>query len=250
MKSTKVYLFCITALLLFFSFTQYSYAQQEQKFENLKILPKDIGHDQLIEIMRNFSRALGVHCEFCHVEEMKDGKEEHDFASDAKPEKNAARMMMKLSGAINKDYLHTLEDKSDDKVSVKCITCHRGNTEPLMIEDVILDEYNKKGIDSAIATYKNLRSEYYGGFTYDFLGGPVMRIVDQLNSDNKSSDAIKMLALADEYFNGEWWVYMQYGDAYANLNKKDKAIENYNKAISINPRAGWQINPKLEKLKK
>ena len=43
-------------------------AQIPEKFENLQVLPKDIPRDTLLRVMRGFTAALGVRCDFCHME--------------------------------------------------------------------------------------------------------------------------------------------------------------------------------------
>ena len=70
------------------------------KPKNLKILPEDIDHDQLIAIMRGFSGALGVRCTHCHVGQESDPRS-MDFASDDKDEKKTSRDMLKMTEAIN-----------------------------------------------------------------------------------------------------------------------------------------------------
>ena len=42
-------------------------AQIPDKFENLKVLPKDIPQRELIDVMRGFAGALGFRCHNCHV---------------------------------------------------------------------------------------------------------------------------------------------------------------------------------------
>src|SRR5271168_4856460 len=66
---------------------------------NLQVLPKDIAVSDLMTMMRGYSRALGVECGFCHVVD----KQTHrpDFASDAKPEKATARIMITMTNEIN-----------------------------------------------------------------------------------------------------------------------------------------------------
>lgn len=94
---------------------------------NLQVLPKDISSKDLRAIMHQFQGDLGVHCTFCHVE---DSSTHHpDFASDAKPEKSAARIMMRMTADVNAKYLAQLPDKGDMK-KVDCGTCHRGNSTP------------------------------------------------------------------------------------------------------------------------
>ena len=49
-----------------------------------------------------FQDELGVSCNFCHSE----NKETHkpDYASDEKPEKQIARLMMQMTNGINRKY--------------------------------------------------------------------------------------------------------------------------------------------------
>jgi Photosynthetic reaction centre cytochrome C subunit len=103
----------------------------EHPHKNLKILPKNISHEDLDKIMDGFKVALGVKCNFCHAPD-KDSSSHHlDFASDAKPEKNIARGMMKMTTKINKKYFSFNKD-SLGKVEpvVECVTCHHGNAHP------------------------------------------------------------------------------------------------------------------------
>lgn len=79
--------------------------------KNLKLLTPD----ELMPTMRSFTVALGVKCEFCHVQ--------GDFASDEKHHKEIARHMIQLARDINAKF-------ADGKQHVTCYTCHRGAEEP------------------------------------------------------------------------------------------------------------------------
>ena len=103
----------------------------EPKHKNLKILPKNISKEDLDKIMDGFKEALGVKCNFCHAPEADSSTHHLDFASDAKPEKNIARHMMKMTAKINKKYFSFNKDESGNTVpAISCITCHRGNPHP------------------------------------------------------------------------------------------------------------------------
>jgi hypothetical protein len=93
---------------------------------NLKVLPQNITHDELIATMRGFARSLGVKCDNCHVANPAGSKERLDFASDAKPEKSVARQMILMTRNIN----GTLKKITPDAETVGCWTCHRGKKEP------------------------------------------------------------------------------------------------------------------------
>jgi hypothetical protein len=97
------------------------------EFHNLRILPANITHDELIATMRGIARALGVKCNHCHVENPEGSKEQFNFPSDAKPEKNVARTMLRMVRTVNRDYVSKVNEHG---VVVGCWTCHRGHTVP------------------------------------------------------------------------------------------------------------------------
>ena len=94
----------------------------EQVAKNIKVLA-GMPQSQLIPVMNFFSASMGRRCSFCHV----NNQGQWDYASDAKPEKAAAREMIKLVMDINK----TTERLKLDPVS--CYTCHRGRPSPQSI---------------------------------------------------------------------------------------------------------------------
>jgi hypothetical protein len=96
----------------------------EPKFKNLKVLDKNISHDELEIIMKQFKTALGVKCSFCHAESKTDPKK-LDFASDEKEHKGIARGMMRMTKRINKKYF-----KDDKEGKISCYSCHNGSEEP------------------------------------------------------------------------------------------------------------------------
>lgn len=99
---------------------------------NLKVLPKDISNADLDSVMETYSKHLNVSCDFCHAES-KTNKNDLDYASDDKPEKEITRQMMKMTADINKDYFdYTIIYKAGEKMAVSCYTCHDGFPRPEM----------------------------------------------------------------------------------------------------------------------
>jgi hypothetical protein len=94
---------------------------------NLKVLPKETSAMQVITIMRGFEGQLGVECGYCHAKDPATGR--NNFASDANPMKDRARVMMKMTLAINTDFLTQLTDPKPGN-PVECGTCHRGMSKP------------------------------------------------------------------------------------------------------------------------
>ena len=99
-------------------------------YQNLKVLPKKISHEELGKIMGNWAGSLGVHCNFCHVHN--DQTNKMDFASDAKPEKETARHMFQMTSKINKKFFKAEKDSLGMVIesSVACVTCHHGSPHP------------------------------------------------------------------------------------------------------------------------
>ena len=122
--------FAIAIALSAFNFQQEK-PQEEPKPTNLKVLPKDISHDELISTMKEFNVALGVKCGFCHAPSKEDPKK-LDFASDENHKKEIGRAMIKMTKKINKNYFHRSLDSSPAK-AISCKTCHGGKEEPEMV---------------------------------------------------------------------------------------------------------------------
>ena len=129
---------CLCAVVTFSALTSMRADHDDHMgAKNLKVLPKNIPHEALHQVMDNWAQALGVHCNFCHARG-DDGK--MDFASDAKPEKNMAREMYKMTAKINTKFFEGKKDSLDMVVGdIKCITCHRGGPHPDEIKDMGMD---------------------------------------------------------------------------------------------------------------
>ena len=104
---------------------------------NLKILPKTLTGDQVHEIMHGWAKALGTQCDTCHTEDpvkkMPNGHPALNFADDSKKEKETARLMVKMTMDINKNYTSMIEStraNAPEAKMVGCGTCHRGQVDP------------------------------------------------------------------------------------------------------------------------
>nr|WP_294847969.1 c-type cytochrome [uncultured Sphingomonas sp.] len=93
--------------------------------KNLKVLPADIPRPALINIMKSFTRSLGVECSFCHANGP-DGK--MDPSLDTNEHKASARWMMKMAEELNAKF----DAKPGEPPKVTCYTCHRGYPHPLI----------------------------------------------------------------------------------------------------------------------
>ena len=122
----------VTALVLAVALTAATAfkAAEPVKYTNLKVLPKNVSPKELQSLMvDDFQDALGVNCSFCHA----NNKDGHglDFASDAKPEKEITRAMMRMTIGINKKYMKLKHPKlGSSALVVSCMTCHKGQPFP------------------------------------------------------------------------------------------------------------------------
>ncbi len=235
----------VVSLILLISFL--TNAQIPDKFTNLRVLPKLISKEKLVATMRSFTDALGVNCGFCHAQQQ--GTEKLDYPSDDKSEKEEARIMLKMVMGINQDYLSQLSEYSQDVMKVNCITCHRGNKKPLMLQDVLLSVIKEKGLDEAVSTYHKLHDEYYGSFTYDFAPETLVKLVQMLNEEKRYDDAVGIANLNIEMYPESGMAYYGLGEAYLAKGDKDKALENYEKAKDLMPEGARFIDRKIKELK-
>jgi hypothetical protein len=97
----------------------------EKVFKNLRLegLKSEPAENFLGIMNGGYSRALGVNCTHCHVEQ--------DFASDDKRPKRAAREMAVMHRMINQQ-LGKMQNltKEPEKRFINCATCHRGAVDP------------------------------------------------------------------------------------------------------------------------
>lgn len=108
--------------------------------KNLKVLPKNLTGDQVVDIMRHWAGDLGQKCSTCHAEYPDHRKNERgepmlDFPSDAKPQKHMARIMYKMMQVDKNNYVQKVADLDTDTskpmaAPLTCGTCHRGHLDP------------------------------------------------------------------------------------------------------------------------
>ena len=112
-------------------------AGQQSPFKppsNLRVLPKDTALADIVPMMRGFTEALGVRCQFCHSYTGSDPNAlaNFDFPGDTVPAKATARKMMTMLQAINGDFLKGVGEPTAG-ATVTCYTCHRGERTPVTV---------------------------------------------------------------------------------------------------------------------
>lgn len=129
MKKTSLIVLLLVAIVAM-SFTVSS-NPNPPRYANLKVLPKNTTKEQLDSVMKHFTAALGVKCNFCHVR-LDDEQKNWDFASDNNNHKKVAREMMKMTQKINKKFFDVKDpDEMETTLVVNCYTCHKGKPEPV-----------------------------------------------------------------------------------------------------------------------
>ena len=130
-KSISIFSMIILFMVLFVQASA-AYAQIPDKFINLKVLPKNIGKRDLINMMKGATRGLGVRCTFCHVGEG-DDLSTFDFAADEKSHKVTARVMFSMVRQINEEFLPKIAENSEEPPQITCFTCHNGKEHPQLV---------------------------------------------------------------------------------------------------------------------
>jgi hypothetical protein len=214
-------------------------AQIPEKFENLKVLPRDIPRDTLISIMRRFTGALGVRCTYCHVEREGAAPEPGgglnlDFASDRKPPKEKARFMLRMTDSLNTAVLPRVPNRHDPPVGITCVTCHRGVALPMTIEVLLTETTTRLGVDSAIARYRLLRADMVSG-RYNFSEGPVSEVARQFSMQGKHTEAIALLQMLQEFYPNSVNIELQLAETYIAKGDRDSGIARLRAVLTKNP---------------
>ena len=105
----------------------------------------------------------------------------------------------------------------------------------------------EEGNEAAIAKYRELREQYYGGFSYDFGERSLMRLAERLLEQDKPDDAVAFLHLNLEMYPESCQTHVAFGQFYMQQEDNEQAIASREKAYELSP-APW-IQQQLERLK-
>jgi len=215
-------------------------AQFPDKFTNLQVLPKDIPRSQLQSTMRGFAFALGVRCNYCHVEKTEGKKVELTFPADDKETKKTARVMLQMVATINQDYIGKLPMPAQPPVRVQCITCHHGLAQPRTLNSVLAEAIEQKGLDAAMALYRDLRQKYYGSGQYDFGETSLNQLSESLLAQKKYKEALAIMEMHfDSNHPDSLWSYHMLAQAHLANGLTEKAIADYRKVLELHPDDDW-----------
>lgn len=191
-----------TILLLFVASA--ASAQPAGKFPpdsliNTKVIPHSTPVMDVIGTMRNFTSALGVRCQFCHVGSEGEPLAQFDFASDQKRNKLVARQMMRMLAEINA-RLDTIPEKKQPPLTATCMTCHRGVSRPVPLATLVQETAVQVSADSALSAYKVLRDKYYGRDAYDFSEASLNIAAFRTARAGKADAGLKLLQYNETLF--------------------------------------------------
>ncbi|HEX8904920.1 MAG TPA: c-type cytochrome [Longimicrobiaceae bacterium] len=231
-------------------FAQPLSAQIPDHFENLKVLPKDIPRDTLVAIMRGFTNALGVRCNYCHVEQppaQAGGQPRFNFASDDKAPKEKARFMIRMTQNLNAQVLPQVPHRRQPPVGVGCITCHRGLPVPTTLDRVLTAALDSGGAAAAVARYRQLRETQLASGRYDFSEGMLTDLGRRLAGQGKTAEAAALLELNSEFYPNSGQVDFALAEVYRMQGQRDKALVRYRMAQQKDPQNS-QIQRRINEL--
>jgi len=234
--------------------------------KNLQILPKTASTQDVVGVMQTFTRALGVQCTYCHVEQTAPlltveeqqaaaaaaaanpqqagrgrgrgrgrGGPQMDFASDARRQKQIAREMVLVTRQINQALNAGIHKPAAEIVHVQCMTCHRGIPIPQQLPDLLRQTMLGKGEGAAVAQYRELRQQYLNTGAYDFKEAVLLELGRESLSTHKPDDALAWLQLNAEFYPQSAATYVELSKAHLVKRDRDSAIADLTKALALDP---------------
>lgn len=236
---------------------------------NLQVLPKGSSQQDVLAVMQQFTRGLGVACTYCHVEQTAPlltveeqqaaqaaaaanpqqagrgrgrgrgrGGPQMDFASDDRRQKKIARAMLAMTNDINAKIeaaVHASTAQPHEAVRVQCMTCHRGVTNPEQLSNLLRQTMLGKGEGAAVAQYRELRQRYLDTGAYDFREPVLLELGRESLASHKPDDAAAWLQLNVEFFPKSAASYIELAKAHVVKRDRDSAVADLTKALAIDP---------------
>ncbi|MGH7644797.1 MAG: c-type cytochrome [Gemmatimonadales bacterium] len=215
---------------------------------NLKVFPKNTPVRALIDSMRQFTFALGVRCEYCHVGEAGRPLETFDFGSDDKRTKRTARVMLDMIRHINAEHLRDVPERSNPPLRVTCETCHRGRARPERLQDVLARQLADSGLDATVRLYGSLRQRYDGGQAFDFRDVTLNRFASDLTRAGQPDNALAMARLNCEQFPASGQSLVVMSEAYLAKGDTVSAVASLRAAAVKDTTMSAQVRRRLQAL--
>lgn len=199
-----------------------------------------VGTDPLLD-MRAIARALGVTCNYCHVQ--------GDFTSDENPKKLIARRMIAMTRDLNTAIQSATGKAAGASTRVHCTNCHRGTAVPQTLTQTLTTTILQRGPDAAVEQYRELRSKFYAKDTYDFSEEELLAFLTRVVASSPDA-ALPLLRMNLEFNPKSAATYVIMARAYQRKLDNSTAIEMLNKALEIEPENGvakgylYQLTPR------
>jgi tetratricopeptide (TPR) repeat protein len=128
---------------------------------------------------------------------------------------------------------HPQTDGSANRNAEAAYTDYVSKLQFKLLSDVLSETIKGRGIDAAIQQYRSLRDQQFPGVLVteadtNFLGYELLR-------KGEKASAVRILQINVDLYPKSANVYDSLGEAYAANGQKDHAIENYRKALAIDP---------------
>ena len=173
----------------------------------------------------------------------------YDFAADDKANKLKARVMLRMVDELNSQHITKLESHgSRDLIKVECITCHRGQAKPKLIQSVMAETLSSNGGKALAEKFQQLRRQYYGSHTFDFSEMVVPMFAQQQLTDQQSANKlIPLLELNLAYFPESTMGLVTLAAAYEKMGNKQESLSHYKEALKTSPQSQF-IQRKIKSL--
>ena len=108
------------------------------------------------------------------------------------------------------------------------------------IIEPLTEAYKRGGCDAALEEYRRLTDDNYHN-RYRYHAGVLNQLGYELTGEGRIEDALRVFRLNMEEYPADWNVYDSYGEASMKAGMKETAIENYERALVLDP---TQENPR------
>ncbi len=215
---------------------------------NLKVLSSDISAEQLRNTMFSIGQQVGIRCSRCHDFDMDTSFDKRDYASDAKELKRVAREMMLMVQGIN-ETVSAIDRGPDHKaLTVQCVTCHRGVSQPRQIEDIFEQTMNEESLAAAIGEYKELREIWYAMSAYDFTAWKLGEVGQSIIDAGDAEGGMQVHALNFELNSDDGSIYYHRAETYEKQGRMGDAIRDYQRALEMEPESLGFLEDRIAQL--
>lgn len=141
---------------------------------------------------------------------------------------------MRINGAL----LPAVPGRGSPPIGLQCISCHRGNPRPLMLEDTLATVLSRFGPDSAEATYSRLKQRCTGRFAYDFGQRSLNTLAAHLLEQKRLPEARRMLELNIREQPDVRNPVNTLAHVWESLGEKELAVAQYCRVVELFPTYG------------